>query len=124
MIDKRQRTLRPQTGPLTATGLCVGLLLASCGQRKPAAGAAKLHAFAGDLLAQQVQSVTITLTASDLPTTSFNLTNSAAGWSGILTGIKPGAGRNFHADAYDGSATPTLASMAVSLPSMSPGFCS
>ena len=95
------RYARPRAGSLA---IVVSLLLAAaCSQSKPAAGSAKLRAFSSALLAQQVQQVTVTLTASDLTTTSFNLTNGATGWSGILTGIKPGSGRNFHADAYDGS---------------------
>lgn len=93
----------------TCAVLSVLALSAACAKPRPANGNAKVLTFySKSLLVEQVKRVTVTLTATDLTTTSFDLTDATTGWSGLLAGITPGSNRHFHAEAFDGL-SPTAA---------------
>ncbi len=92
----------------TFTSLTLALtvaLLAGCSASPPSTGSAQFAVSVPQALSSEISRVSVTSSASDIPSVTVDLVPTQGVWGGIIGNIPAGSHRTFQAQAFDSSGT-------------------
>ncbi|RKH37396.1 Kelch repeat-containing protein [Corallococcus sicarius] len=87
-------------------------LLAGCSDASPGAGSARFAVSMPQALASNISRVSVTSSASGIPSVTVDLAPTHGVWGGIIGNIPAGANRSFRAQAFDASGSVLFAGSA------------